>query len=86
MQALGGPVVVGIARVEFFVRAPRQTSKLRSEGPFAELCLLMALLLPPLGSAVLEPNLEREKRKKVWSLLRQAKVIKNKHGCNNNPI
>lgn len=63
MQALGGPVVVGVAGVEFFVRVSRQTAELRAEGPLADLGLLVALLFPPLGAAVLEPNLGTERER-----------------------
>lgn len=61
-EALGGPVVVRVARVHVVVGL-HESVELRAEAVFAELGLLVPLPLPPLGSPVLEPNLEQSKRR-----------------------
>lgn len=63
LEALGGPAVVGVAIEEVFIRAPRQTVQLGAEAPLAQPSLQVPLLLPPLGSAVLKPDLERERER-----------------------
>lgn len=56
-QALGGPVVVRVARVHVFVGL-HESVELRAEAVLAQLGLLVPLAFPPLGSSVLEPNLQ----------------------------
>lgn len=54
-EALGGPVVVGVAGVHVVVGL-HEPVELRPEAVLAQLGLLVALALPPLGPAILEPN------------------------------
>lgn len=63
-EALGGPVVVRVARVHVFVGL-HESVELRAEAVFAELGLLVSFPFPPLGSPVLEPNLEGKKGEEV---------------------
>lgn len=59
-EALGGPVVVRVARVHVLVGL-HESIELRTEAVFAKLGLLVPFPFPPLGSPVLEPNLAPEK-------------------------
>lgn len=55
-EALGGPVVVGVARVHVIVRL-HEPIELRPEAILAQLSLLVAFPFSPFGPAILEPNL-----------------------------
>ena len=56
-QALVGPVVVGVGRVHVVVRL-HEAAELGQVAVFAQVHLLVALPLPPLGPAVFKPHLE----------------------------
>lgn len=64
-EALGGPVVVRVAGVHVVVGL-HEAVELRPEAVLAQLRLLVAFALSPFGSAILEPDLGRWRKRGRW--------------------